>query len=803
MRKSQSSLIQYIFITLMSIVAIFFLINVFSSFFEDPYNSKIRDIHMNSIYTFIKDSDEIYIRENLNKECYFMLNLHSILDTQKDENILRGFVIKNDGIYKYDYNREDLKSREYENSYKNFNVNIKKDETSKNILNWFNSDEIEISDATYLKFTPRDERYLITAFIDNSQINLLEESNEKANELLNEELNERTKNDFDFSSPDDIMFVGETTKIEEDFDLNYDNFYLAYNPQNKNLFVSQNELTNFLLNENHCTRNELISDLKTEIAKEINPIFDEYVSVRYERFTCYIGISQGYNSFFPRDQMKNDNKRKKCEEFENKENDIKRQIDFIINDESASKDMITFKDEFYRNLKDFEKLNFEVLDEMKSIKNECSNFLELVKEEEENFNLRSQSAKDVEPILEEYLSKVQERTNCEYSNMNFQSIDETYINSCYNLKEEENKIKEEEIDFIVQNDISPSSSINFKSEFYGNLENFENLKFEILNELGLIKKECEKQILENEEDFLTKGERVENSCDIKEEVEKEVEKILEIVETGLYEETDPIIQREINEVYERTNYEFNKRYCENEDEREVLDEFLYKEQKTSCDIEKLENFENFYLDSISFQEENHKKHEEDFFKYYNDTKNEYYNCSDLECDLLEKQFDFYKKYIFFGSDYELTLTKIILNLESIKEFYFGDKDKKRENTYWENTCINLEEFEESLNDLDKNDESYKRFEEIYELNKKGCEDESLREEIFKEIYSKEQISCSLEKLESFENFYLSDFSFQNRNYENHREDFFKYLNNTKYEYYLCSNSNSQGCNLLNSQFEVL
>ena len=503
MRKSQSSLIQYIFITLMSIVAIFFLINVFSSFFEDPYNSKIRDIHMNSIYTFIKDSDEIYTRKNLNKECYFMLNLHSILDTQKDENILRGFVIKNDGIYKYDYNREDLKSREYENSYKSFDVNIKKDETSKNILNWFVSNSIELIDTTYLKFTPRDGRYLITAFKDNSQINLLEESNEKANE----ELNERTKNDFDFSSPDDIMFVGETTKIKEDFDLNFDNFYLAYNPKNKNLFVSQNELTNFLLNENHCTRNELIFDVKTEIAKKINPLFDNYVSARYEKFTCNMKIYE--ESYMGEIIIEDFNQRRECEEFENKENDIKRQIDFIINDEKSSEDIVTFKDKFYRNLEDFEKLNFEVLDEMKSIKSKC----------------------------------------------------------------------------------------------------------------GKITNEVE-----------TKG---------------------------------------------------------------------------------VENIEN----------------------------------------------------------------------------------------YWETTCSSLESMEIVLNTLDPNSKAYLEFKTRYEINKKGCEYENLRESLIPSLNENDKVSCSLEKLESFENFYLSDFSFQNKNYENHREEFFKYLNNTKYEYYLCSNSNSQGCNLLNNQFE--
>ena len=539
MRKSQLSLISYIFITLMSIVAIFFLINVFSSFFEDPYNSKIRDIHMNSIYTFIKDSDEIYTRGNLNKECYFMLNLHSILDTQKNENILRGFIIRDNGIYKHDYNIEEEVDKRYPSTFKTLDVNIKKDDTKKTLLSFFNSKNIKIAEASYLKFIPKDNRYQIILFMDNKQVDLLDDNIEEKTKLTNEDLGNWFGNEIDLYSSDESIFLKEATEIKSKSELDYDNFFLAYNPKNKNLFVTQNELTNFFINENHCIREKTIYDLKSDLSENITSIFDNYMSVRDSRVNCeYDLFLKGihHKDIFKLNDL--------CDKFSKEEKEIEEEIDFIMKDIFSS-NLISSRDDFYENLEKFEDLKFNLLNSLKLIKNDCEAITN-------NLKIQDQSR-----------------------------IDDFWESTCNNLNNTKN-------------------------------------------------------ILEN--------------------LEKDTQAHSEL----------------------KKMYELSKISCENDDLKETIFPQLYQEEKIPCSLEKIEEFENFYLKNFSFQSQNYENYREEFYYYLNNTKNDYYPCSNSNskgCNLLIDQFEFYKKYIsLMGSnDYEIFMSKIFADLELLREFYSVEK----------------------------------------------------------------------------------------------------------------------------------
>ena len=387
-KKSIANLIvKHVSIIILSVISTLSLANVISDYTKDPFNSQIRDLHMNSIYNFIDNSNTIYENKKIRGDCYFYLNLNSVIDYQKNADLLKGFIIKEDGIYKYDYNVEGSE-KEFSSPEFSLDVNIKKDDTFKTILNVFNSDKIDLEDFNSIKFVPYDNKYEISVLKDNLVIDLRKDTKKNLEENFeedNEEENKNIKIDPNTGMPDYSSLTNkEEIVIEyEDIEIDFENYILAFNPKTKDLFVSQNELTNFFVEENFCLKKEVEFDLGQRILKDIESILDEYVSKSNERLSCEKNELEAYSL----DETYTGNSN--CNTLKEEENSIKNEINVVFID--IEEEDNTLKEDFFDFLEKREDKIKDLNKDFLSVKTYCKEILEIEinQEEESNSNFES------------------------------------------------------------------------------------------------------------------------------------------------------------------------------------------------------------------------------------------------------------------------------------------------------------------------------------------------------------------------------------------------------------------------------
>ena len=571
-KKSIANLIvKHVSIIILSVISTLSLASVISDYTKDPFNSQIRDLHMSSIYNFIDNSNTIYENKKIENDCYFYLNLNSVIDYQKDADLLKGFIIKEDGIYKYDYNVEGSE-KEFSSPEFLLEVDIKKDDTFKTIFNVFNSDEINLQDYDFIKFIPYDNKYEISVLKDNQFIDLRKDTKKNLEENFeedNEEENKNPKIDPNTGMPDYSSLTNqEEIVIEyEDIEIDFENYILAFNPKTKDLFISQNELTNFFVEENFCLKKKVELDLGQRILKNIESILDEYISKSNERLSCEKNELEAYSL----DETYTGNSN--CNTLKEEENSIKNQINVVFID--IGEEDNTLKEDFFDFLEKREDKIKDLNNDFLSVKNYCKRMLEIELETDEE----------------------------EESKTVFKSFEDEWESICNN---QENLL----------------NNLNTMDE---------NLYPEAYLELKII-------------------------------------------------------------------YELNKAGCENEDLREKIFPDIFNKYKNQnykpkiCDIDKIQEFENFFTTNINFQYDNYDSFEKNITKYLLQKGN--YRTGCYEAELASSFIDFFTeddkekicKYLSFEKNffdenilpkgeesYYSILNEIYLIIEILEDFYFSEK----------------------------------------------------------------------------------------------------------------------------------
>ena len=523
-KKSIANLIvKHVSIIILSVISTLSLASVISDYTKDPFNSQIRDLHMSSIYNFIDNSNTIYENKKIENDCYFYLNLNSVIDYQKDADLLKGFIIKEDGIYKYDYNVEGSE-KEFSSPEFLLEVDIKKDDTFKTIFNVFNSDEINLQDYDFIKFIPYDNKYEISVSKKDQIIDLRKDTKKNLEESLekdNEQENKNIKIDPSTGMPDysSLTLQEEIVIGYEDIEINFENYILAFSPKTKDLFISQNELTNFFVEENSCLKKEIDIDIAQKILENIETILDDFLDKNNERLICEKNELQEFS--LDETYMGDSN----CNKLKQEENDIKNEINVVFSeigeeDNTLKEDFFNFLEKRQEKIKD---LNKGFL----SIKNYCKEMLEIEmeinQEEESNSNFESfeeewesicnnqENILNILNTLDENLypeAYIQYKTMYELNKAGCENEDlrKQIFPDIYNKYENENhKPKICDIDKIKEFENFFTSNINFQ---YNNYNSFENSITTYLLQKGNYRSGCyEAELSSSIFDFFTKDDK--------------------------------------------------------------------------------------------------------------------------------------------------------------------------------------------------------------------------------------------------------------------------------------------------------